>query len=191
MLTSIQWAAINHIVAYELSAPASRRSHQDFARDIGIDRKMLDRYQSFTYECVACGKKHEKKTPPTECLQCAKKDFKQTALFPEFIAALNDARKQARETGDFYAVRTRQWALEQLRQLYDEVKEPSERRQILRQIREETADVAQNGIPVDFTHVSDEDLEKMVLAEKTEGELAFATTILGGVKEWEQDSRSF
>ena len=184
MLTSIQWAAINHIVAYELSNPNSRRSHADFATDVGLDRKQLDRYQSFTFQCLACGKKHEKKNKPAVCLKCGETAFSTTACFPEFIAALNDARKQATETGDYYAVRMRQWALEQLRQMYDDTKVVSERRQILKQIREETVDVASNGVPVDLAHVSDEDLEKMELAEKTDGEIAFATTILGGVEEW-------
>lgn len=184
MLTAIQWAAINHIVAYELSNPNSRRSHGEFAKDVGIDRKMLDRYQSFTFECAACKHHHVKKAPPTACLKCGGTEFTNTALFPEFIAALNDARKAARETGDYYAMRTRQWALEQMRQLYDEASTTSEKRQLLRQIREETADVEQKA-PVDFSHCSDEDLEAMELGEKTLGETAFKTTILGGVQDWE------
>lgn len=182
MLSSVQWSCIQHLIAYEMCPPDERLSHDDFCQSIGINRRTMEKWQTYDHECE-CGAHKESLKELRECGKCGGSKILRKPMFPEFCEALDSARKEATDTHDFYALRTRQWALEQLRALYGRAKTTNEKRQILKQIRDETQDVASQSKIVDFTHLPDEELERLMLNQETDSQRAFEMTIAGEVSE--------
>ena len=76
----------------------------------------------------------------------------------EFIRTLDASRKEARETTDMYALRTRQWALEELETLYKKAKTAAEKRAVLKDILAQTKDVVNKNPSIDYEHLPDEEL---------------------------------
>jgi hypothetical protein len=188
-LTPLQWSCINHIVAYELSPPDNRLSDIDFCEMIGIDERSLQRYQAKRFRCAKCKdiqRDLRRKDPPAAdypCAGCGPTEWVDMGpAYPDFFKSLTAALKDAHDTNDYFSLRTRQWALEELVRLYkDKNTTDTNKRHILKAIREETADSVPQRQVTDFAAMPDEELERLMLAETTDAERAFSATVTGEV----------
>lgn len=81
----------------------------------------------------------------------------------EFRVAVRSAKEEAEETADPFALYARQWALEQMFGLYAKAKTTTEKRQLLKEVMEQTKHV-DAGEVVDYSHLTDDDLLSLCLA---------------------------
>lgn len=158
MLNPHQRAAIQHLVAYSQSPPEGRISHEQFCETIGITTRTLQLWRAITLTCNECGTTRTTQFNETQCKKCESGNVSTTPRFPEFYAAWKKSESEAVDAGDdLFAIKTRQWALEQLVSMYHKSK-GSEKRQNLKMILDMTKDIADDGTPVDFSELSDDEL---------------------------------
>lgn len=179
-LTPLQWSVVNHMVAYELSPKDNRLSHNEFGEMVGISPRSIINYMSDAWECPTCGfKRKQQGMPRTNCMKCGKVVWVNTGpAYPEFMSALNAALEEAKKTNDFFSLRTRQWALEEMVRLYHDKKTTdTNKRHILMAIRDQTVDAVPVRKLTDFDSMPDEELERLILGELTDAEKAYVATI--------------
>jgi|MudIll2142460700_1097286.scaffolds.fasta_scaffold00080_17 transposase-like protein len=88
----------------------------------------------------------------------------------EFIRALDATMKEARESTDVYALRTRQWALEELENLYHKSKSATEKRAVLKDILAQTKDVSNRQPTVEYEHLPNSELVALYRARNLTSE---------------------
>jgi predicted Abi (CAAX) family protease len=81
----------------------------------------------------------------------------------EFQKAVEAGRRELEDSVDPTALVMRDWALEEAFVQYKKADSSSEKRQWLKQIKEDTAHVDMSGQTIDYSEVSDEDLLNMVM----------------------------
>lgn len=178
MLNPIQRAAISHLVAYNLSPPDGRMEHKDFCEMVGITPRSFQLWRSFTLTCPECGYSRDCMQHELSCRKCGAQ-VTDTPRFPEFYTAWKKAEESAAMAGDdLFAVKSRQWALEQLVAMYSKAKTVNDKRQVLKDILAQTADVADNGTAVDFSELTDEELK----AEAMNRNISVEAEVLAAVK---------
>jgi len=185
MLTPLQWSVVNHMVAYELSPPDNRLSHSEFAKMVGISEHSIHNYGMNAYHCPKCGFKRRAKKIPNglNCVNCGKTEWVDDGpAYPEFRSAFEAQMEEATKTNDFFALRSRQWSLEEMVRLYSDKKTTdTNKRHILKTIHEMTADAQPIKQITDFDSMPNEELERLVLGEMTDAERSFNATITGEV----------
>jgi len=146
---------------------------------VGITKKSLELWRSYLLTCPACGYSRACMQREAECKKCGAEITDFPARFPEFYSAWKAAEDAAENAGDdLFAIKTRQWALEQMVSLYNKSKTQTDKRQAIKMILELTADVADNGTAVDYSEMTDEELVSAALARN----LSVEASVLASVK---------
>lgn len=161
-LTPLKVAAINHLVARELSGGAV--TNVEFAARMDVTVKTLEKWLSRYWTCAACGHRWYAQAEPKRCNKCGGGVTGGDPVEPEFYRVFHSSLKEARESTDLYALRTRQWALEELSNLYTKSKNPVQKRAILKDIMKQTEGVTQGGAVIDYSMLPESQLCEMALA---------------------------
>jgi len=179
MLNPIQRAAIQHLVAYKMSPVDGRMEHKDFCEMVGITPRALQLWRGYTSTCGDCGHSRTNMQKEAKCPKCSSENVTHAPRHPEFYATLAKATEEAENAGDdLFAIKTRQWALEQMVAMYHKGK-GNEKRQMLKMILDLTSDVADSGTPADYSEMTDEELEQAALNRCVSVESEVRQTVKG------------
>ncbi len=162
-LTPIQVAAINHLVAVELSAAGEVPSTREFAERMGISPRTVEQWKGTKWHCPSCGNHNVANQAPPACPKCHKPVSDDGPNNPEFKRILDSSLKEARESTDLYALRTRQWALEELSALYKKAKTTSEKRALLKDMLATTEGVTKTVAVTDYSSLPTEALADIAM----------------------------
>lgn len=160
-LSSLQVAVVNHLVAKELSG--DKLSTDAFCERMGITREAIRQWRGLKYKCGSCDHTGIAVTIPDTC-KCGGKNVEDGPNNAEFLRVYLSTLKEARESTDLYALRTRQFALEQLNALYETAKTTTEKRQVLKDILQQTEGVRSSVTVTDYSMLPTETLAEIALA---------------------------
>ena len=162
-LTPLQVAAINHLVACELSPKGEMPSTAEFAERMGMSARQIERWKGIKWHCPSCGNRNVANQAPPACPKCHKPVIDDGPQDPEFRRILDASVKEARESTDLYALRTRQWALEELSALYKKAKTTPEKRALLKDMMATTEGVTKTVAVTDYGSLPTESLAEIAL----------------------------